>query len=274
MDSAFCTIDQRPYDAVEFSRLPPDTLDTYRRALICTKCRSEAFFRKASSSGRGPCFGARPHAEDCTEATIDAGTWGTGGNQADEPIFNAAGRIIIDLPRLEGGHDEVEPAGAEQQRRGAGRVFNAEGGGAAANATHRRLSSLLRRLNQDPDFQYSNAIVTPPGTQENTSVAEFFVRFDLVRDRALREFKGLWGQITDASYGANNSLWLNTGSKSSVSFVIDTDLVPRFLARWGVDDLEQLAGAQALILTTTYVSGGSKMYGKIHDLRYATLDLA
>jgi len=275
MDLAFCTINQKLYDAAQFARLEPATLEEYRRALICNKCRREAFFRKASSSGRGPCFGARPHAENCSEATIDAGTWGTGGNQEDEPIFNAAGRIIIDLPRLEGVHDAVEPAGAEQQRRGAGRVFNTEGGGAAANATHRRLSSLLRRLNQDPDFQYSNAIVTPPGTQESTTVAEFFVRFDQTRRRALREFKGLWGKITDASFDYKGDLWLNTGPReSTISFVIGKDIEQRFLERWRIIDIEQFAGAWALILATTSVSSKDKMFATISDLRYVALDLA
>ncbi|AHG65484.1 hypothetical protein [Advenella mimigardefordensis] len=273
MDSAFCTINHRLYDAAEFARLPSASLDEYRRALICNTCGKEAFFRKASSSGRGPCFGARPHGEDCAQATIDAGSWGSGGNQDDEPIINAASRIVIDLPRLEEGHEVVEPSGAEERRKGAGRVFSAEGS-VAANATHRSLRSLLRRLNQDPDFQYSNAIITPPGAQENTSVEEFFVRFDLVRNRALHEFKGLWGLITDASYGASGSLWLNTGSKSTVSFVVGSDLVPHFLKFWRIEDVNDFADAQALILATTSMSSGGKVYGTITDLRYVALDLA
>lgn len=273
MDSAFCTINKKLYDAAEFAQLDPQTLEKYRRALICNTCRNEAFFRRASTSGRGPCFGARPHGDDCIEATVDAGEWGTGGYAEDEPIINAAGRIVIDLPRLDGGEDAVEPAGAEQRRRGAGRVFAGEGG-AAANATHRRLSSILKRLNQDPDFQYAETIITLPEGRDNTSVVEFFVRFDLVRDRALHEFRGLWGLITDASFDGNGSLWLNTGSRSSVSFVISTDLVPNFLQRWRVEEIDELAGAQALILTTATISGNGKMYGTISDLRYAVLDLA
>lgn len=272
MDSAYCTLDRKVYDAAEFAQLNPVVLEARRRALICNSCRLEAFFRSASRSGRGPCFGARPHGPECPEATVDAGVWGAGGVDANEPIFNVAERIIIDLPPLDGGEaDEV--GGAERRRRGVGRAFGADGG-VAANATHRRLSSLLRRLNQDPRFQSYDTPIRPPGGHDETTVREFFVRFDSARQRANGQFKGLWGMITDASYDVDGSLWLNTGARSDISFVISQPLIGAFLARWRVEDLESLSGAQALILSMARESMRGKIFASIDDLRFLALDIA
>ncbi|CAM5785260.1 hypothetical protein CCAE64S_01528 [Castellaniella caeni] len=273
MDAAYCTFDNKVYDAVEFAKLPPGALEQRRRALLCNTCRYEAFFRSASSSGRGPCFGARPHGPNCVEATVDAGTWGRGGPEAEDPIFNAAGRIIIDLPPFE--NDDINDAvgGAAQKRRGVGRVFDAEGG-ISANSTRRRLSSLLRRLNQDPEFQFSEAAVKPPGGCEATTVKEFFVPFSKARERASRRFKGLWGLITDASYDNEGSLWLNTGNRNSISFVIAAEWAQKFMDRWAIHSPDELSGAQALVLGLARNSQYGKFFLPVEDIRFLVLDLA
>lgn len=273
MDSALCTLNNRVYDAAEFARLNPTYLESRRRALICNSCGHEAFFRSASVSGRGPCFGARPHGPDCPEATVDAGVWGVGGAEQNEPIFNAADRIVIDLPAADGERVDNDVGGAEHRRRGAGRGFGAEGG-AGVNATHRRLSSLLRRLNQNPEFQSMDTIITPPGGYAQTTVRDFFVRFESAREKAIGQFSGLWGMITDASYDQGGSLWLNTGGRSQISFVIDQPLVNAFLLRLRVDNIEALSGAQALILATASESGRGKIFASIGDLRFAAFSLA
>lgn len=273
MDSAYCTSVNRVYDAAEFARLAPHALEQNRRALRCNSCGAEAFFRSASTSGRGPCFGARPHVPDCPEATVDAGTWGIGGTDVTEPIFNDAGQIIIDLPRPDREPGEADVGGAEYRRRGAGRLYGGDGG-VGTNATRRRLTTLLRRLTTEPHFQSYDTVIRPPDDHPPTTVREFFVPFENARVRALGQYKGLWGLITDASYGTEGALWLNTGDRSSISFVVSAELVPDFLARWDLADTESIAGAQALILATPRRSQNGKLFAPIGDLRHVVLDVA
>lgn len=273
MDSAYCTSDNTPYDAADFARLAPAILEERRRALLCNGCGNEAFFRSASTSGRGPCFGARPHKPGCSEGTVDAGTWGTGGTEIDEPITNAAGHIVIALPPSVNAGSDAEIGGAEQRTRGAGRIFGGEGGH-SANSTRRRLSTLLRRLNTEPYFQFSDTIIHPPNGYEQTTVREFFVPFEGVETRAMGQFKGLWGLITDASFDAQGSLWLNTGNRSAISFVIGPDLAAEFLAHWRLPDAESISGARALILATPRGSQRGKVFAPVDDLRFAVLDVA
>jgi hypothetical protein len=68
MDIARCTEDGVTYTAIDFSNLSKDDLFHKRRLLRCPKCGGPAFFRNASAIGRGPCFGARPHAVGCVLA--------------------------------------------------------------------------------------------------------------------------------------------------------------------------------------------------------------
>ena len=71
MIKAKCTIDNFTYTAVEFAQLQPNELEHKRRFLQCPACGGPAFFRHAAMIGRGPCFGARPHADGCELAAYD-----------------------------------------------------------------------------------------------------------------------------------------------------------------------------------------------------------
>ncbi|MCX5593021.1 MULTISPECIES: hypothetical protein [Alcaligenes] len=119
-----------------------------------------------------------------------------------------------------------------------------------------------------------DTIITPPGGYAQTTVRDFFVRFESARERAIGQFSGLWGMITDASYDHGGSLWLNTGGRSQISFVIDQPLVNAFLLRLRVDNIEALSGAQALVLATASESGRGKIFASIGDLRFAAFSLA
>lgn len=273
MDSAYCTLDNKLYDAAVFALLPPRVLQQRRRALICPECRMEAFFRSASPPARGPCFGARPHGDGCDEATTDKGAWGIGGTDFEEQIFNSAGRIVIDLPCTEDGSDEENVGGAAVRRHGVGRTFGL-GEGATTNATRRRLRTILRRLLEDPEFQFLETPLTLPEGRGVTTVREFFVPFDRVRDRAFSRFGGLWGMLTDARIGENGELWLNTGERSSISFVVPAGSVQTFMDRWEIRSPEDLSGARALILGTAQDSRNGKLFCPVEDLRYIVLDLA
>lgn len=273
MDSAYCTLDNKLYDAADFALLPPSLLEERRRALVCPECKMEAFFRSASPPARGPCFGARPHADGCREATTDSGAWGIGGTDFEEQIFNTAGRIVIDLPPVDGEQGDGGDGGAAVRRPGVGRMYGL-GEGATTNATRRRLRSILRRLLEDPEFQFRENPLTPPGGRETTTVREFFVRFEQVRLRAYGRFSGLWGMLTDARIGAGGALWLNTGERSSISFVVPSESVQAFMDRWEIDDPERLSGARALILGVAKDSQNGKLFCPVEDPRYIVLDLA
>ena len=274
LDNARCIANNRLYSAREFSELEPKDISKLRRSLICNGCGNEAFFRVASPPRRGPCFGARPHKEGCSEATTDAGMWGLpGSGEQEERIFNSAGRIVISLSDVKPDSMEVEEQEKSDRFQGARRSFGLSEG-ATTNVTRRVLKTLLSRLFTNPEFRFSDTALTLPEGRGETTVRDFFVSFDQVEERAIGEFKGVWGLITDASYDRNGDLWLNTGDKSTVSFVVEEALVPEFMQLLEVQDLEDLSGAQALILISVRRSSGNKVYGSIHDLRLLALSLA
>jgi hypothetical protein len=129
-------------------------------------------------------------------------------------------------------------------------------------------------LNTEPHFRSADTIIRPPSGYDQTTVREFFVPFEDVGTRAMGQFKGLWGLITDASFDARGSLWLNTGNRSALSFVIGPDLAAEFLAHWRLPDAESVSGARALILATPRDSQHGKVFAPIDDLRFAVLDVA
>ena len=153
MDIAKCSLNERVYTAVVFSALPSSELSNKRRYLVCTECQSNAFFRKASRSGQGACFGARPHIEGCSFASPETQT--TEIEVGDEDIIHNSQIIEIDLnfgTMYENVDANINAEGEQGGRRG-----RHVGGGARPNTyMHRRLSTLLRTLINSNEFRNSN----------------------------------------------------------------------------------------------------------------------
>lgn len=263
MDTATCTEDEHTYTAVEFAALASETLERRRRLLRCAECNGPAFFRKRSRSGRGACFGARPHVEGCNQATADNDLLIPGAGDDQDELYNPGDRIVIDL-----GYGAQEPQvhrdqDATQTRRARGGRFVGDGNRANAEM-HRRLSTMLRTLVEAPNFRYSDQIIAV-GDHAELPARDFFVNFSDVTRQYSGQFRGYWGLLSDARRGADNTLWLNSGGRTSMSVCLPEEFVDVIAQRYRLTEDEDFSGAYLLVLATLSVSQYGKIFCVVND---------
>ena len=263
MDTAFSTDDEHTYTAVEFSHLEPMPLERKRRHLICVECDFPAFFRKPSRSGRGACFGARPHREGCTLAATDNEIRLPGVGDDQDEAFNPGDRIIVELAF--GGQDGEAHLDADERgpRRPRGGRYVGEGGPRVAQM-HRRLSTLLRTLVTAPNFRYSDQIIAV-NNQAELPARDFFVHLSDVTPQYGGQFRGYWGQLTDAREGADGVLWLNSGGRADISFCLPPEHKRAVMERFRLEEEEDFSGSYILVLGTLQVSRNGKKFCVIED---------
>ena len=269
MDVARCTKDGITYTAPAFEALGEKRVQEYRQLLVCPKCGARAFFRKESTSGQAACFGARPHALGCDLAAVESRYRGGSGLPQEERI-NHGERIEIDFAF--GAHevthvDPVEPTDPT----GRGGRFTG-GNGRRTAIMHRRLSTLLKNLMLSDQFRTSDQIIALPAGQFR--VRDFFVPFSEAIKPLVGQYRGFWGMLSDARFGSQGEVWLNSGGQSNVSTVVNATLVSHFANRFKLADTEDLAGAYALVFGTLGLGSRGKLYLACNDLRYITVSLA
>lgn len=269
MDVARCTANGVTYTAPAFEALGEARVQEYRQLLVCPECGARAFFRKESTSGQAACFGARPHVAGCNMAAVESRYRGGPGLDQDERI-NHGERIEIDFAY--GAHDVVH-VDLEEPADPNGRGGQFRGGAGRRNAAmHRRLSTLLRNLMLSDQFRTSDQIIALPEGQFR--VRDFFVTFSQAGAHLVGEYRGYWGMLSDARFGRNGEIWLNSGGQQNVSTVVNVELIPEFNRRFRVDEPEDLAGAYALVFGILGMSTNGKLYLACNDLRYITVSLA
>jgi hypothetical protein len=181
----------------------------------------------------------------------------------DDEIFNPGDRIVIDLNF--GAAEQPVHADPIDRSNNNGRARRFIGTGQRPDAVmHRRLSSLLRTLISAPNFSYSDQNIEIAG-QAVLPAREFFVQLPNVTHQYVGQFRGYWGMLTDARFGADGALWLNSGGRSDISICIPTEHVHVVMERYRLDDVEDLAGAYVLALGAVGVSSNNKLYCVIDD---------
>lgn len=268
MDVARCTLDNRNYDIPTFEALGLETVARYRRYLVCSECAGPGFYRKESRSGQAACFGARPHTPHCSMAAVEPRRGGGLGPGQDQAI-NLGERIEVDFDY--GAHPIVNPDPAEpRDPRGLGGRY--VGNGATRSAVmHRRPSTLLRNLIHSEDFRNSQQLIAIP--QGEYRVCDFFVPFSEINEESEGEFRGYWGLITDAGLSSEEprSLWLNSGGRDDVSMVVNHELSHDFMERFPYNDLEDFAGAYALIFGEIRISRYGKKFIRATNISQITI---
>lgn len=266
MDNAFCTMDGQTYSAYRFSQLDMPTISRLRRFLQCPTCHAPAFFRRAARNGQAACFGARPHYNGCTEnAPL---TRLINGEIDDEDILHNNGQTIV-LDLNFGAPERINHVDENINFNGNGRGGRFVGNGNRPNAiTHRRLSTLLRNLVIDPNFQHSHQIIEING--ENRPVHNLFVKFNQIEQRHINYYHGYWGQIADVGVTHDDTIWLNSGERDDVSLCLPTTIQQPFFERFRIQDIEDLVGSYILYLGTLRQSQNGKKYIVIDELVFVT----
>lgn len=264
MDTARCTEDNISYLASRFAELPAAELEHKRRALICDSCGAEAYFRKASSSGQGACFGARPHAPMCRAGAVD-GVKGNASPEEQDMLDNPGDLIELDLGYGRAGAGLQLPDQAPLPAPGAGGRYTGQGRRPAAH-TRRRLTPILRNLIYCEQFRESSQAIEVPGHGLDT-IRRFFVRTDQVHFGLEGRYLGYWGMI--ASVGVANdegALWLNAGAYGDYSVLVAEHVVGDLLRRARKREADDLVGCHVLVLGELRRSGSGKLWVYLDDV--------
>ena len=272
MHTAYCTIDQEIYSTYQFSTLPLHELSAKRDHLICTECERRAFFRQRSRNGRAAHFGARPHQPGCSQTAYDSAQ----NNQnlaGGGSLGSGASRVVVDLDygmhpsnsqNFPPNFGDAEYDGYTS-RRSTGDFQNM--------VSRRRLGPLLRELTTAGNIAAAQQIEIPG--MGNFTAANFFVNFNASRTVQEGAWHGFWGMVSSAKLDEQTgTLWLNTGGWEDPSVCIDREFVSAICSRFGIDDAEDLAGANILIMGMLRTAGNYKRCIKLADSSFITIDLA
>ncbi|UFH50296.1 hypothetical protein [Pseudomonas sp. KNUC1026] len=264
MDTARCTEDDVRYLASHFALLPAAELERKRRALVCDSCGAEAYFRKASASGQGACFGARPHGLLC-QATAIGAVKGNANPEEQDILDNPGDVIELDLCYGRAGTGTPLPWQAPVTTPGSAGRYTGLGSGAPA-LTRRRLTPILRNLIYSEPFRNSSQVINVPGQGIHT-IRRFFVSTHQVHAGLEGWHLGYWGMI--ASVGVANdegALWLNAGGYGDYSVLVSENMVSDLLRRARKQDVDALAGCHLLVLGELRRSGGGKLWVYLDDV--------
>lgn len=262
MQYAKCTSDGNVWEAIRFSNLESNAIDSLRLNLICAECGEFAWFRKESRHGHPAHFCAR-HLPDCP-LKVEYIT--AEGNRDDatleEDQVSAGDTIIVRLDKENGGELEVNDVlGHPRDGLGTGgRTFVIKGKNRESSQQF-TLRRILHRLVQSPTFRTSNSKIVFYKNSEDImlsgDVAEVVCGFEnIIKERHDNKTMFYWGPIASAKNTPDRKIWLNSGSGySSVSVAIFEDIAQEFLSLFDVEELEELAGAYVLVAGRCHFTG-------------------
>ncbi|HEL2957632.1 TPA: hypothetical protein UL931_000856 [Stenotrophomonas maltophilia] len=244
MDFAFNTITGEKHIAVEFSRLPADEIQALRHSFICAECKEPGYFRKASVSGRSPCFGAR-HLDNCQLAVRSEDPWGEAGDDLVQRLQADNTKIILGMSAEDGVGDRAGGAGEHQERGGGGRRF-AGGAEPAKTKIQRNADKLLEWLYAAPSFKTSNLVIATP--YGDLPVNEFFVEIPKAdSNKHVGEFRGYWGELTRTNSYYTTQVF-NGAAKPALGFEISPALAKKIEARYQLGAITELVGRRVLFI--------------------------
>ncbi len=267
MHQAICVLDGATHNAIEFAALPEEARLALRSQFQCPSCHGPAHFRKASSSGHGPCFVGHPHADDCELFTGGEDPWGEGGDEVITRMEADQTRIVLAIGV---DADSVHPVQGHDQDGVGGRRFTG-GGQPVGTRIQRGPKRLLEWLVHSNSFRTSNMpIVLPNG--EEIPVARFFLPFAVARGSLHAGlYRGFWGMPSNLRVWQRGGLtYLNTlpgRDGDTLSVYIPDQFHQPICERFRLDRLSDLTRKQTLFIGEAHVSGGGKFTFDVSSLR-------
>ncbi|WP_165677288.1 hypothetical protein [Metapseudomonas otitidis] len=261
MQYAYCNLDSQTWEASRFALLPSGQLSNLRDSLICAECGALAWFRRASTHGHPAHFCAHhePSCELKAEYVAVDDERGDGSEVVDQ--VQSSGDIVVRLSEDQGGPIDVPdrpnaPVGPEWA---GGRSHQIRGRDLYSTQQF-SLRRVLHRLVQSPDFRLSMNNISffrPDGRPLIQGQVRNVTRaFSEITANDTEDAKFFWGPITSARRTDDGKIWLNSSPQyQSVSVAIFEDIAEDFLEAFGIDDLDDLAGAHVLVTGRCSLSG-------------------
>ncbi|MEJ6328614.1 hypothetical protein Q2B95_08095 [Stenotrophomonas maltophilia] len=244
MDFAFNTVTGEVHIALEFSRLPAHQIHALRYNFICSECKEPGYFRKASVSGRNPCFGAR-HLDNCPLAVRSEDPWGEAGDDLVQRLEADNTKIILGMSAEDGDGDRVDGEKGHQERGRGGKRF-AGGAEPARTKIQRNADKLLEWLYAAPTFRTSNLIIDT--RHGDLPVNEFFVEIPKAdSEKHVGELRGYWGELTRTNLYYTTQVF-NGAPKPALGFEISPAMAKKIEARYNLGAVTELVNRRVLFI--------------------------
>ncbi|SJN08832.1 hypothetical protein CZ787_00125 [Halomonas citrativorans] len=269
MDTAYCTLDGVTYHITTFAALPQNEIAEKRRHLICPdpRCRMQAYFKRAATSGQGACFGARPHSKNC-DLAASLGESRLGSTEVRDILRNPMDHIVIDTTCRGRGSFHIE---GEDDSPGAPKGGQFQGDGPRGpSKMNRRLRPLLKSLIASEQFRNSSTIIELP-QHFSLPVNKLFVNFNDIGPNHEKSFHGFWGLIYDTGTSYSGAFWLNTGERDELSVMVPAELYSDFKKRFGFQFDHEAEGMHVLVLGSLRSAQSGKKYIALRDINMCAL---
>lgn len=255
MDIARCTLDDKTYTIWVFNQLPPAAIERYRRHLLCEECGFKAYYRKESSDGKPPCFGAT-HQVGCKAASSSAQL--TNDERHDIEDVNkivAAGNTI-----------RINFALSTKQNNEGGKNSDCSGHYASPSKRYskepaenkiisRGLKTILNYLIRSPEFAESDTLICTDDKHcwKAKNLIVPFEKTELDKNKRPHMY---WGMI---SHSDKDMKWLNTGGQENVSIPISS-IRDILIDAFDIEDEEDFSGAYAIVFGWCKEAMSGKLY--------------
>jgi len=243
--------------------------DKFRGNIACDTCQEKSWFVKGFSTekyNRAPCFAAHHTSECDKKITLIAD--GSGDLDSGDPA-----KIHVDLDKQRKQTIDVAapaPKPGKESRWGATRAY-ANIGDYPENKSLRQILSCLSRNPNYPEDDATVKMVADGGRIVLQGVlSEYLVSQKDITDAPLGEPRIFWGRINNVNR-TNGVLWLNCGDyKSEPSILIDDeDLELDLMKDFRLGDVDELHGADFIVVGVAFKAGNGKPYIKFGFTKYA-----
>lgn len=230
--------------------------ERYRGNIVCIKCGKKAWFIKGYETdkmSRMACFAAH-HTEGCDASTVQLISDDTDSEDGTDNEAQSTD-IYVDLDKAREQSLYVaevnDKHGTEESQAAFPQKKNSIGntGGFPLNKSLRQLLQNLctnkEYLEQDRDIKVvtdSGRIILEGSLKDKT------IHFDNISQSHSQNSWLFWGTINNIYLRKNGELWLNSGSKSEPSIIVNKALIGDIKKNFKISDLTELNGADVLVI--------------------------
>lgn len=242
--------------------------EKYRGNIACDACDEKSWFVKGFSTekyDRAPCFAAH-HTSDCdNKITLIADDDG-------DPASGDPTTIHVDLDKQRKQSIEIaapSPKPGKESRWGTTRMYSSIGD----YPENKSLRQILTSLSRNPAYPEDDATVKMVADNGRIVLqgllANYLVSQQNIPAAILGEPRIFWGRINNVNK-SNGVLWLNCGDyKTEPSILVDDeDLENDLLEDFKLDDIDELQGADFIVVGIAFKAQNEKPYIKFGFTKY------
>ncbi|MBN3573566.1 hypothetical protein [Vibrio neptunius] len=251
--------------------------EKYLGLIRCLECKKKAWYTKSymyRDTVRVACFNAH-HVEGCDKATSILVAEGVESeeNDGDSTAMNAD--IFVNLDRTK--HDSLEvstPADkheSEEHNWKPSPLPQASGEKSADFPDSRSLRQILSYLVKNPNYGSGKRIkiVADSGREIlNGMLHEYLTETPNIPDDSFQKERLFWGEINNFTEKPDGTLWLNYGSFSEPSILLDRELKESVMRAYRLKSLERFKGSHFIMVGWAGKSKAGKTILKISQPKY------